>query len=155
MNPSAAAFFDARNFLIQHREDYATAYRDFRWPALTEFNWALDYFDEIARDNHQVALWLVRDSAPEIKLSFAELAKRSNQVANFLRRNGVKRGDRMVLMLPNTVAMWEVMLAAMKLGAVIIPAASLLTANDLRDRVARGAAKHVVAASSEVGKFAT
>jgi acetyl-CoA synthetase len=155
MNPSAAAFFDARNFLIEHREDYATAYRDFRWPALTEFNWALDYFDEIARDNHQVALWLVRDSASEIKLSFAELAKRSNQVANFLRRNGVKRGDRMVLMLPNTVAMWEVMLAAMKLGAVIIPAASLLTANDLRDRVARGAAKHVVAASSEVGKFAT
>src|ERR1700735_865355 len=98
---NAAPFLAARDFLIRHREDYATAYRDFRWPALTEFNWALDYFDEMARDNHQVALWLVRDSGPEIKLSFAELAKRSNQVANFLRRQGVERGDRMVLMLPN------------------------------------------------------
>jgi acetyl-CoA synthetase len=155
MNPSASAFFDARAFLLEHREDYATAYRDFRWPTLTQFNWALDYFDAIAQGNHQVALWLVSDSGTEIRLSFSELAARSNQVANFLRRQGVRRGERIVLMLPNTVAMWEVMLAAMKLGAVIIPAASLLTANDLRDRIARGAAKHVVAASSEVEKFSS
>jgi acetyl-CoA synthetase len=153
MTPSASAFFDARAFLIEHRADYATAYRDFRWPVLTEFNWALDYFDEIARDNRQLALWLVADGGFEIKLSFADLAARSSQAANFLRRQGVRRGDRIVLMLPNTVAMWEVMLAAMKLGAVIIPAASLLTASDIRDRIARGAAKHVVVASSEVGKF--
>jgi acetyl-CoA synthetase len=155
MNPSASAFFDARAFLIEHREDYATACRDFRWPVLTEFNWALDYFDAIARDNLQVALWLVCDTGFEIKLSFADLAARSNQVANFLRLQGVRRGDRVVLMLPNTVAMWEVMLAAMKLGAVIIPAASLLTASDLRDRIKRGAARHVVAASTEVEKFSS
>lgn len=153
MNPSASAFFDARAFLIEHRADYATAYRDFRWPLLTEFNWALDYFDEIARDNHQPALWMVSDRGAETRLSFAELAARSNQVANFLRRQGVRRGDRIVLMLPNTVAMWEVMLAAMKLGAVIIPAASLLTANDLRDRIARGRAQHVITAAAEAHKF--
>jgi acetyl-CoA synthetase len=153
MTPSASAFFDARAFLIKHREDYATAYKEFRWPVLTEFNWALDYFDEIARDNQQVALWLVGDSGPDTKLSFADLASRSNQVANFLRRQGVSRGDRIVLLLPNIVAMWETMLAAMKLGAVVIPAAALLTASDLRDRIARGSARHVVAAASEVGKF--
>jgi acetyl-CoA synthetase len=153
MTPSASAFFDARAFLIKHREDYATAYKEFRWPVLTEFNWALDYFDEIARDNQQVALWLVGDSGPDTKLSFADLASRSNQVANFLHRQGVSRGDRIVLMLPNIVAMWEIMLAAMKLGAVVIPAAALLTASDLRDRIARGSARHVVAAATEVGKF--
>jgi acetyl-CoA synthetase len=155
MNSSASAFFDARAFLIEHREDYATAYRDFRWPVLTEFNWALDYFDEIGRGNNQPALWLVSDSGPETKLSFAELSTRSNQVANFLRRQGVRRGDRVILMLPNTVAMWETMLAAMKLGAVIIPAAALLTAGDLRDRIARGAAKHVVVGSGDVEKFSS
>jgi acetyl-CoA synthetase len=155
MNPSASAFFDARAFLLKHREDYATAYRDFRWPVLTEFNWALDYFDAIARDNRQLALWMVSDRGPETKLTFADLAACSNQVANFLRRLGVRRGDRVVLMLPNIVAMWEVMLAAMKLGAVIIPAASLLTANDLKDRIARGGARHVVAASAEVAKFSS
>jgi acetyl-CoA synthetase len=155
MTPSASAFFDARAFLLKHREDYATAYREFRWPVLTEFNWALDYFDALARDNRQAALWLAGDAGADTKLSFADLAARSNQVANFLRRQGVSRGDRIVLMLPNIAAMWETMLAAMKLGAVVIPAAALLTASDLRDRIGRGAARHVVAAASEVGKFSS
>ena len=38
----------AREFLLNHREDYDTAYRDFRWPEITEFNWALDHFDDVA-----------------------------------------------------------------------------------------------------------
>ena len=42
---SAVAFLQARDFLLAHRDDYATAYRDFRWPVLDRFNWALDYFD--------------------------------------------------------------------------------------------------------------
>jgi acetyl-CoA synthetase len=46
---NAAPFLAARDFLIRHREDYATAYRDFRWPQLERFNWALDYFDPMAR----------------------------------------------------------------------------------------------------------
>ena len=48
MNRSAQAFYEARDFLLAHREDYDTAYRDFRWPELDEFNWALDWFDAIA-----------------------------------------------------------------------------------------------------------
>jgi acetyl-CoA synthetase len=155
MQSPISAFLDARAFLLEHREDYATAYRDFRWPTLTEFNWALDYFDEIARGNNQTALWIVGDREPETKLSFAQLSARSNQVANFLRRQGVGRGDRLIVMLPNVVAMWETMLAAMKLGAVVIPTASLLTPSDLRDRIDRGCAKYILAASPEAPKFAS
>ena len=58
---------------------------------------------------------------------FAQLSERSNRVANYFRRLGVRRGDRILLMLGNVVALWECMLAAMKLGAVIIPATTLLT----------------------------
>ena len=50
-----AAFTQARDFLLKHRTDYTTAYRDFQWPALTEFNWALDYFDAMARGNDAAA----------------------------------------------------------------------------------------------------
>jgi len=80
----------------------------------------------------------VSDQGRDIQVSFSALSARSNQVANFPRRQGVRRGDRLIVMLPNVIAMWETLLAAMKLGAVVIPAASLLTASDLRDRFSRG-----------------
>jgi acetyl-CoA synthetase len=151
---NAAPFLAARDFLIRHREDYDTAYRDFQWPKLDRFNWALDYFDVMARGNERQALWLVDEGAGETKLSFAQLSERSNRVANAFRRLGVRRGDRILLMLGNVVPLWECMLAAMKLGAVIVPATMLLARNDLADRFARGRVRHVVVAADVAAKFA-
>jgi acetyl-CoA synthetase len=148
-------FLAARDFLFRYREDYETAYREFRWPELKHFNWALDYFDSFAAANRRTALWIVEDNGAELKLSFEEMSRRSNQVANFLRRLGLKRGDRIIVMLPNVVAIWEIMLAALKLGAVVIPAATLLTPADLDDRLVRGKAKHVVALAAATEKFAS
>ena len=150
----AAPFMAARDFLLRHREDYAVAFRDFAWPKLDRFNWALDYFDAIARNNAQPALWLVDEDGGEVKLSFAALSERSNQVANALRGLGVRRGDRILVMLGNVAALWECMLAAMKLGAVIVPATTLLTPADLNDRFARGRVRHVIASSEAAAKFA-
>jgi acetyl-CoA synthetase len=147
------AFLAARDFLLAHREDYETACRDFRWPQLDTFNWALDYFDPFAHANANTALWIVDDNGPEVKLSFADMSRRSNRVANFLREQGVRRGDRMVVQLPNHVAMWEIMLAAIKLRAVVIPAATLLTAEDLRDRLERGQARHVITQRALIEKY--
>jgi acetyl-CoA synthetase len=149
------AFLAARDFLFQQREDYETAYRDFCWPQLDKFNWALDYFDNFACGNNKTALWIVDERGSEMKLSFAEMSRRSNQVANFLRQQGVRRGDRLIVQLPNLVAIWEIMLAALKLGAVVIPAATLLTVSDLRDRLDRGKARHVITLPGLTEKFAT
>ena len=118
---------EARDFLLAHREDYDTAYRDFRWPAVDRFNWALDWFDGLAAEGgERLALWIVEEDGSECRRSFAELSARSNQVANWLRDQGVRRGDRMIVMLGNQVELWELTLAAMKLGAVVIPATPLL-----------------------------
>ena len=152
-NPDLNAFLSARDFLLQHRDDYKFVYQKFRWPQLTQFNWALDYFDGYARRNSKTALWIVNENGLELKLSYDQMLRRSNQVANFLRRNGVCRGDRIIVMLPNVVAMWEVMLAAMKLGAVIIPTATLLTPDDLKDRLSRGQARHVITHAACSGRF--
>jgi acetyl-CoA synthetase len=153
MSEELGEFLKARDFLIAHRTDYETAYRDFRWPRLSYFNWALDYFDAIAKDNARTALWVVDDSGNEIKLSFAELSRRSNQRANLMRSRGVKRGDAVLLMLGNVVPLWEVMLAVIKLGAVMIPATTLLTSQDLRDRFERGGVRHVVVGVEDAEKF--
>src|SRR6516225_11475890 len=150
----AAAFFAARDFLLRHREDYETAYRAFEWPELDRFNWALDYFDLMARDNAQPALWLVDEDGCESKFSFTALSERSNQIANALRDLGVRRGDRILVMLGNVAPLWECMLAAMKLGAVIVPATTLLTPADLNDRFARGRVRHVIATTDAAARFA-
>ncbi|MFZ1905252.1 MAG: AMP-binding protein [Steroidobacteraceae bacterium] len=148
-------FLEARDFLLRHREDYETAYRDFRWPQLEHFNWALDVFDVLAQGNDAPALWVAEEDGREAKLTYAQMAARSSQVANFFGAVGVKRGDRVLLMLPNCVPLWEAMLAAIKLGAVIVPTSLLVTAEELADRVQRGRIRHVIAAAAEASKFAT
>ncbi|MGY4369971.1 acetyl-CoA synthetase [Bradyrhizobium sp. LB1.3] len=151
-------FQEARAFLLHNRTDYETAVKDFRWPEPVPFNWALDWFDaELAANidsKDRPAIWIV-DAAQDrqTKLSFAALSRRSNQVANFFRAQGLRRGDHLLLLLGNVVPLWETMLAAIKLGVVVIPATTLLTADELRDRLDRGKAKAVVAAEDQVAKF--
>ncbi|MBV8656392.1 MAG: AMP-binding protein [Burkholderiales bacterium] len=146
-------FLSARDFLLAHRDDYDTAYREFNWPRLTQFNWALDYFDPMARDNNAPALWLIEQDGREFKASFEALRRRSNQVARFLDRQGVARGDRILLMLGNEAALWETMLAAMKLGAVVVPCTAMLGEDDLLDRIDRGRVRHLVVGAAHTGKF--
>ena len=150
---AVAKFIEARDFLLKHRTDYDTAYARFQWPALSEFNWAIDYFDAMAQGNDRPALWIVDQDGRESKLSFAEMSRRSNQVANWFRAQGVSRGDRVLVMLGNEVPLWETMLAAMKLGAVLIPATTLLAPDDLDDRLERGQVKHAVIGAAHLDKL--
>ncbi|HKT96574.1 MAG TPA: AMP-binding protein [Paraburkholderia sp.] len=152
--PSAQAFIDARDLLLRHRNDYARASEEFAWPQLDTFNWALDYFDVMARGNDNPALWIVDDLANGgTRYSFAQMSERSSRMANFLREAGVGRGDRLLLMLPNRVELWDVMLAAMKLGAVVLPATTQLSPDDVRERVEAGGARFVVVDAAELAKF--
>src|SRR3978361_134946 len=151
-------FQEARAFLLENRTNYDKAVADFRWPDPEPFNWALDWFYEgLARNRDskdRPALWIVdAGSDRETKLSFQALSRRSNQVANFLRAQGLQRGDHLLLRLGNVTPLWETMLAAMKLGVVVIPATTLLTPDELRDRLDRGRARVVVASQDQVAKF--
>jgi acetyl-CoA synthetase len=150
----ADSFKAARDLLIAHRTDQAAAVAEFRWPVLGEFNWALDWFDaELAQGDtaDQPALIIVGEGAA--RLTFRELSERSNRIANGMRALGVKRGDRILLMLGNVVPLWETMLAAMKLGAVVSPATTLLAKADLADRFERGRVRHVIANAADAAKF--
>jgi acetyl-CoA synthetase len=153
-NSSATQRFRAaRDLLLELREDHEAAYARFQWPRFEEFNWALDWFDEIARDNTQPALRFVgKDSTSTV--TYTELSRRSNQVANQLRILGVNRCDRVLMMLDNHTAVWETLLAAMKLGAVIIPTFTTISSGDLADRLDRGTVRHVITEARLTDAFA-
>ena len=148
------SFKQARDFLFAHAGDYQAAHAGFRWPDMEHFNYALDWFDaDLAQgeSSDRLALKIVGDAAAE--RTFAELSVASNRLANGLRAIGVKRGERILLMLGNVVPLWETMLAAMKLGAVVIPATTLLNTADLKDRFDRGRVRHIIANAADAPKF--
>ncbi len=144
----------ARDQLLALREDYDQAYRTFAWPEFDRFNWATDWIDRLAEDqSDSTALWIIEEDGSESKLTFAEAAAASARCAGFLQRAGIGRGDRVLLVLGNCQPLWVVMLACIRLGAIMIPATTLLSADDLADRVRRGGARAVVAATTDTAKF--
>jgi acetyl-CoA synthetase len=147
-------FRSARDFLFAHRENYQKAHLEFRWPELEEFNWATDWFDVLAAEQPTTtALWIVEEDGSETKLTYAEVSELSRRFAGSLSAAGIERGDSVLLVLGNVAPLWVVMLGCIRLGAVIIPATTLLTTADLRDRLERGRVRAVVAGAPDAAKF--
>jgi acetyl-CoA synthetase len=153
-SPATEVYRAARDQLLALRGDHPKAVAEFRWPTFDgPFNWAVDWFDACARGNEGTALHIVEEDGREARYSFDTMARRSDQVAAWLRAQGVGRGDRVLLMLGNQVELWESMLAVMKLGAVIMPTTTALGPVDLIDRIERGGARHVLVNGTDAGKF--
>ena len=150
---AGATFVELRDRLLAARGDLAAARRTLDWPALEHFNWVRDYFDRVAAAGDRLALRVVDDAGRDRRLGFRDLAVRSHQVANFLAGCGVRPGDRILIMLGNVAPLWETMLGAIRLGAVMIPATTLLQRSDIEDRLARGQVTAVIADAGLVGRF--
>jgi len=156
MADAYSQFRSARDLLLTARTDYDHALADYDPPRPKDFNWALDWFDKVAASTStgaRVALKIVEADGTSRSLTYAEMSARSTQVASWLSSIGAAKGDRLLLMLGNQVELWETLLACIKLGVVVIPATTLLTSADLDDRITRGGVGHVVAASTDAGKF--
>src|SRR5262245_18496866 len=122
---NSGRFIEMRDGLLHTREDCEGARCAFRWPEFEHFNWVSDYFEVIAAGHDATALRMVEEAGGDLSVSFIAMAQRAAQVAAFLATHAIGRGDRILVMLPNCVALWEVMLAAIRIGAVIIPATTL------------------------------
>jgi acetyl-CoA synthetase len=148
------AYRVSRDQLLALRGEYARALAEFSWPDVGEqFNWAVDWFDVIARDNDRPALVIVEEDGSAVERSFADMSRASDLLATWLAEHAVRKGDRVVLMLGNQVELWDAMLAVMKLGAVIMPTTTAAGSSDLVDRITRGEARHVICNASDTGKF--
>ena len=144
--PATHAVREARDFLLAHGEDYAGAVAGFRWPELDEFNFATEWFDVVAGEHpDRSAVTIVSADLSARSWTYADLSQRSDQVARWLRGLGLGAGSRVIVMLNNTIELWELLLALLKIRAVAIPTSTLLSAADLAYRVEHGGADAVVA----------
>lgn len=142
---ATVAIREMREHLFAHATDYDGAVAGFRWPQLDEFNFALEWFDVVATAKpDRAAVQIVSADLSVQSWSYGELSARSDQVANWLRGLGIGRGDHLIVMLNNTIELWEVMLGITKIGAVAVPTSTLLSASDLSYRVEHSHARAVV-----------
>jgi len=155
MSSVPPTFREARDLLLGLGDDYFGARTTFVWPRPERFNWALDWFEAELAAGEQGLRPALKVIGERVETrTFADLARASSRLANGLRAIGAKRGDRLIMMLGNEPALWETMLAAMKLGLVLIPAMPQLGPADIADRLERGRAKFIVARGADEGKFA-
>ena len=146
----------ARDVLLAHRTDIEAARAQFSWPRFEHFNFALDWFDQVAANKdraNQEALVILEEDGSRYSATYAGLSARSAQVANWLRALGVKRGDGILVMLDNQFELWETMLAGIKLGAVLLPTTVMLAPEQLQERIERAEATWVVTNPGNTQKF--
>ncbi|MDF1706127.1 MAG: AMP-binding protein [Aeromicrobium sp.] len=155
MTTNTERYRASRDQLLALAGEPERAAAQFRWPELGGvFNWAIDWFDQVATGNDAPALVIAEEDGTGSTTTFDEMRRRSNALARWLHDHGVQKGDAVIVMLGNQVELWESMLAIMKLGAVIMPTTTAVGAAELRDRIVRGGARHVICNPRDTSKFA-
>ncbi|NLO86506.1 MAG: AMP-binding protein [Clostridiales bacterium] len=119
--------------------EYAT-YDDFnkkfRIARPESFNFAFDIADRIANEApEKLAVLWTDENGTAIRYTFGELKEESNRAANLLVSKGIKKGDKVMLILRRHLEFWPIMMALHKIGAVAVPATHLLTEKDVLYRV--------------------
>src|SRR6266699_3608470 len=134
--------------------DYLQTRASFRLEVPEVYNYARDVVDAwAAREPGKLALLAVGpDGGDPRRFSFADLAASSNRAANFLAARGLRKGDRVFVMLPRIPEWYDVVLGCIKLGAVPVPGTTLLTARDIAYRLERAGATAAVTDAEGVSK---
>ena len=115
------------------------------------FNFGYDVVDEWARTNpDKLALLWTNDEGREERYTFADIKRKSDQVASFYQTLGIGKGDCVMMMLKRRAEFWFSIVALHKLGAVAIPATHLLTPKDLIYRANSAQIKMIVSADEPI-----
>lgn len=143
--PAHHEFRAARDLLLRHRTDHERVHREFRWPRPEHFNWALEWFDVVAAGNDLDALALHDAEGGQVgRYTYRELSAMSDTLACWLADQGVRRGQRVALLLGQRLELWVSLLALLKVGAVTVPLYTSLPRDQVADRLLRGEVDHVI-----------
>lgn len=135
--------------------DYEKTYREFKWEIPEYYNFGFDGIDRWAEDRTKLALISVDDTGLHaVRHTFYDLMRLSNQFANLLLKMGIKKGDRVLLMLPRIPEWYVAMMGMIKLGVIPMPTSVLVTSDDVKFRVNQSEAILAVTSMEHVTKVA-
>ena len=132
--------------------DYRETRRRFDWALPSQFNFGGDVVDAWARDPDRLALIWCDEAGAEARYSFADMARLTNKFANLLAARGIRKGDRVVVMLRRLPEWHVAMVGCMKLGAIPVPCIDMLTGHDLAYRIRHSGARAIVTTESNLAK---
>ncbi len=124
--------------------EYEKIYREFRWDTPAQFNFG-DVIDSFAIDPARVALLWEDQDGNRARLTFVDIKRQSNRVANVLAGLGIRPGDPILLVLPRITLWQSAYIGALKAGAMVIPCTSMLREKDLLYRANHSGAKAIIA----------
>ena len=134
--------------------DYESAHQDFKWDIPETFNFGTDVVDQWAADPDRLALVWCNRAGAEARYTYADMARLTSQFANLMTARGVRKGDRVLVMLPRIPAWQIAMVGCLKMGLVPIPCVTMLTASDIAYRIKDASAVAVVTTAENTDKIA-
>ncbi|PAV28112.1 acyl--CoA ligase [Virgibacillus profundi] len=108
-----------------------------------DYNIAME-MERYASDPSRKALIWQNEAGNTKEITYAQLFKNVNKIGNAFLDNGLKRGDKILVMIPRLIDVYEVYLAALKTGIIIIPSSEMLKSKDLQYRVTHGEVSGIV-----------
>lgn len=138
---------------IRKMDDYARMARDFTLDLPASFNFGRDVVDAQAARNDKPALVWCNEAGEERRFLFSDISRQSNQLANLLTRLGLRKGDRILILMPR-LPEWQIsMVACLKIGAIPIPCIEMLTPKDIAYRVSDSGATGAISTAPNCSKF--
>jgi medium-chain acyl-CoA synthetase len=141
------------NLTTPNMSDYEKEYASFKWDVPEYFNFAADVVDRWAEDSTKLAMLWVDDAGTEIKKSFKQISESAQRLCNVLHQQGVRQGDVVLVILPRNIEWWEVFTACIRMGAVIAPGTTQLTAKDIQYRANTANAACIITNPAIAGRF--
>jgi acetyl-CoA synthetase len=141
--------------VLPRAKDYDSLYRQFRWPVPARYNIAVDVCDRWAeKDPDRLAILHAQPDGRDEPITYGWLRETSNRLANVLRANGIARGDRVAILLPQSPEVAAIHVAIYKLGAVALPLAVLFGMDALSYRLQNSGAAALITNKRGVERIA-
>src|SRR6187455_2808716 len=136
-------------------KDYDSLIRQFRWPVPARYNIGVDVCDRWAeKEPGRLAILHAGPDGRDEQVTYGWLRQTSNRLANALRANGIKRGDRVAILLPQLPEVAAIHIAIYKLGGIALPLAVLFGPDALAYRLQNAGAKALITNAQGLAKIA-